>query len=149
MISRDDIVRSLTGVWLLFLDRNGAIKLFDATVDGFWKSFQAIMLIAPIYAVSVLADQQAYLMSAEPGPPFDAATYFTARGLGLALDWVTIPLLLAALAPVLGIRGGYSAYIVVRNWSTVFTIIPFAAISVLDLAGLFPGETILFPVGIA
>jgi hypothetical protein len=149
MISPAEIIRSLTAVWFLFVDRRDAIRLFDTSIDGFWKSFQAIVLVAPVYALSAIADQQAYLAILEPGTSFDQAAYFTARTLTLALDWVTIPVLLALLAPALGIRGGYSAYIVVRNWATVFTSIPFALISLLDLAGLFPGEAILFPAGIA
>jgi hypothetical protein len=148
MISRDEIVRSLTAVWLLFLDRRDAIKLFDASIEGFWKSFQAIILVAPIYAVSVVADQQAYVALLPPGA-FDAAAYYTTRIVTFVLEWVTLPILLALLAPFLGIRSGYAAYIVARNWAMVLTSIPFAALSLLDLTGLFPGEAILFPAGVA
>jgi hypothetical protein len=149
MISRADITRSLNAVWLLFLDRAGAIQLFDAGVDGFWKSFQAIVLVAPIYAFSVAADVAAYLAVAEPGSTFDATAYFISHALTLALDWVTLPVLLALLAGPLGIRGGYSVYIVARNWSSVFTIVPYAVVSLLELTGLFPGLLLLFPAGVA
>jgi hypothetical protein len=149
MINLADISRALNAVWLLFLDRAGAIQMFDTSIDGFWKSFQAILLVIPIYAVSVLADEQAYRAVAAPDASFDAATFYVSRAVTLAFDWVTMPVLLALLAPFLGVRGGYTAYIVVRNWSVVLTLIPFAAISMLELAGLLRGEAILFPAGIA
>jgi hypothetical protein len=149
MISGADIRKSLTAAWQLFLDRRGAIQMFDTSIDGFWKSFQAIILVAPIYAVTVVADEQAYEALLPTSVPFDAATFYVARALTLLLEWVTVPILLALLAPALGIRSGYTAYIVARNWGMVVTSVPFAILSLLDLSGLFPGQAILFPAGVA
>jgi hypothetical protein len=151
MITRNDIVRSLTGVWQLFLDKPGAIKLFDASVEGFWNSFQAIVIVAPIYALTVFIDEQVFLASADRATiaQFDAPAYFLSRLVTLGLDWVTLPALLALLAPYLGIRGGYSAYIVIRNWSTVFTLAPYGVVSLLEWTGAVRGAAILIPGGIA
>jgi hypothetical protein len=149
MISRSDIVRALNAVWLLFLDRPGAIKLFDAGVDGFWKSFQAIILVAPFYAFAVAADVVTYLSMAAPNTHFDAGAYFVSHGLSFALDWVTLPALLALLAAPLGIQTGYSAYIVARNWSSVFTAVAYAAVSLLEMTRLFPGLLLVVPAAVA
>jgi hypothetical protein len=121
--------------------------MFDTSVEGFWKSFQAALLVAPIYAMSVVADEQAY--AALAGALFDAPAYYIARAVTFVLEWVTIPVLLAILAPALGIRNRYSAYVIARNWATVVTSVPYALLSILDISGLFPGESIIFPAGIA
>jgi hypothetical protein len=148
MISRSDITTAMRGVWLLFLDRGPILQSFDVTIDGFWKSFQAIVLVAPIYAFTVYVDQQARV--ADPaGVAADPTAFFFSRALTVGLDWITLPILLALLAPALGVRAGYSAYIIVRNWATVFTLLPYAAVSILELLGLFTGQLILIPAGIA
>jgi hypothetical protein len=150
MISLNDIARALNGVWLLFLDRPGAIRLFDASTEGFWRSFQAIVLVAPVYAVVVLANNEAYaIYAAQNGQTHDAGAFMTARAVGLVLDWVAVPVLLAVLAPFLGIGRGYAAYIVARNWSAVLTTVPTALVALLAVSGLVDGNAILVPAGLA
>ena len=58
---------------------------------------------------------------------------------------MTLPLLLAALAKFLHIQKGYPAYVVARNWSSVLTVLPFAAIALVDLTGLVSPEILFFP----
>jgi hypothetical protein len=150
MISRVEIAQAMRGVWLLFMGRPDAVQLFDTSIDGFWESFQAILLVAPIYAFTVAADFLAYAASPDPAAPaIDPGAIFLSRGLTVAIDWITLPILLALLASSLGIRSGYMAYVVVRNWGTVFTLVPYAAVSILELSGMFPGQLILIPAGIA
>ena len=64
VITLDEIARSLQGAWLLFLDRANAMRLFDASYGGFWRSFQAVVLVAPAYELTVLADRRALLAAA-------------------------------------------------------------------------------------
>lgn len=145
MISRDEIVRSLNGAWLLFLDRPDAMRSFDTSYQGFWRSFQAIVLVAPAYALTVLADRRALLANATAEGSFNEAAFMAAKWLTLAFDWITLPLLLAALASFLGIRQGYPGYVVARNWSTVLIVVPFAAIAVVDLTGWLGAQILFVP----
>ena len=46
-LDRDEIARSLTGAWRVFLDKADAAGFFDLTVSGFWRSFRAIVLMIP------------------------------------------------------------------------------------------------------
>ncbi len=144
MISLDEIARSLQGAWLLFFDRAGAIRLFDAGYRGFWRSFQAAVLVVPAYELTVLADRRAMLAAAD-GQGFNEVAYTAARWLAFAFDWVTLPLLLAALAGFLGIRRGYPTYVVARNWTSVLAVLPFGVIALLDVAGVFSAEILFLP----
>ena len=146
MITPSEIQRSLTGAWRIFLGHPDAMRFFDTSTDGFWRSFQAIVLVAPIYAVTALADWRAMASNFLPDEGGVGAEAFVAvKMVTLALDWVALPVLLAALAGFLGIRRAYTAFIVARNWSTVLVILPFAAIALLDIAGLMNESLILFP----
>ncbi|MEX0853422.1 MAG: hypothetical protein WD036_09110 [Bauldia sp.] len=137
MITRGEIVRSLQAAWELFLDRPQAVRQFDASYGGFWRSFQAIVLIAPAYALTILDAM------AEDG--LDEPAFMAAKWLTLALDWIALPLLLAGLAGFLDIKRGYMAYIVARNWSSVLAVLPFAAISLLSLIGLIDARLLFLP----
>ena len=145
MIGRGEAERSLTGVWRLFLNKPDALRFLDASADGFWRSFRAIVLVAPLYAVTALADWRDLHAGsiADDGPTGGA--YFVAKLLTLGLDWVTLPALLGAMAGLIGIRRGYPAYVVARNWGTVLTITPFAALGVLDLLGILAPGLLFLP----
>lgn len=145
MITVLEVARALTGAWRVFVGAPDAMRHFDTSVEGFWRSFRAILLIAPIYALTSLAEFRATEALLPPGTPLDGTLFFWEQVATLALDWVTLPLLLAGLAGFLGVRATYPAFIVVRNWATVMMIIPFAAISILDAFGLLPGDVIVIP----
>ncbi len=142
-MDRAEIERSLTGAWRLFLDKPDALRFFDASADGFWRSFRAIVLVTPFYALTALADRHDILSDAIPDDDFSGSAFWAAKAVTLCLDWVTLPILLGLIAGLIGIRRGYPAYVVVRNWATVLMIIPFAAIGLLDLFGIM-GPTLLF-----
>ncbi len=144
-MDRAEIQRALTGAWRLFLGKPDALRFFDTSVDGFWRSFRAIILVAPLYGLVALADRNDMLTDANPGDDYSNAQFWAAKALTLALDWVTLPILLGVIANFIGIRRGYPALIVARNWATVLMIIPFAAIGLIDLAGIGSASALVLP----
>jgi hypothetical protein len=135
LIGRPEIERALTGAWRLFLDKPDALTFFDTGVDGFWRSFQAIVLVAPCYAVAAIADRVTYADSVKAGE-FNEAGFWAAKAVSLCADWVALPILLALIAGFIGIRRAYPAYITVRNWATVLMTLPFAAIALVQVLGV-------------
>ncbi len=144
-MDRAEIVRSLRGAWRLFLGRPDAMRFFDTSVDGFWRSFRAIILVAPLYGLTALADRYDLLTDANPTDDFTNGQFWAAKSLTLALDWVALPILLGLLADFIGIRRGYPGYVVARNWATVLMIVPFAAIALLDLSGMATTKVLVLP----
>ena len=105
MPDRDEIVRSLTGAWRLFLDRPDAMRFFDVSVDGFWRSFAAVVLILPAYALFALAERIEILDEPVVDPAFGDGSFLANKLLTLALDWITLPILLDSNFVVLHIEG--------------------------------------------
>ena len=139
MLDREEITRSLTGAWELFLDRPGAMRLFDVSIDGFWRSFAAVLLVIPSYAFAVLADRQIAAM--DPSAPVQGGGAFIAESIfGLGLDWIALPVILALLARPLGITSRYTSFVVARNWGAVLGALPFGVIGLLSVLGLVGGE---------
>ncbi|MCB1490134.1 MAG: hypothetical protein KDJ88_22075 [Bauldia sp.] len=140
MLDRDEIVRSLTGAWYLFFDRPDAMRYFDLSVEGFWRSFRAILLLLPAYVLSTLAERVITLANTPVGGEQDAAFFFLDSVVGLGLDWIALPILLALAARPLGIQRTYAAFIVARNWASVIALVPYGFIGLLVIAGIVDME---------
>ena len=138
MLERDEIARSLTGAWGLFLDRADAMRHFDVSVDGFWRSFRVVVLVLPLYVLTSLAERT--IAASTMGPAPDAAMFLLGNAVSLGLDWITLPIVLALAARPLGIERNYSAFVIARNWGSVIATIPFGAISLLLLFGMIGPE---------
>ena len=144
-MDRAEITQALTGAWRLFLGKGDALRFFDTSADGFWRSFRAIILVAPLYGLMALADRHDMLTDANPTDDFGDAAFWAAKAVTLALDWVTLPILLALIAGFIGIRRGYTAYVVARNWATVLMVVPFAVLGIFDIAGIADSSLLVVP----
>jgi hypothetical protein len=140
MLGREEVGHSLTAAWDLFLDRPGAMRNFDVSVDGFWRSFAAVLLVVPSYLLAVLAERQLAAVTDPAAPLQDGASFVIHNAIGLGLDWVALPLILALLARPLGIARRYPAFVVARNWGAAIAAVPFGIIGLLILLGIAGGE---------
>jgi hypothetical protein len=133
-LSRDEIVRSLTGAWHVFLDRQDADRYFDLSVTGFWRSFRAVVLVLPAYVLSTLTAWTTLPAEA------DENLFILAKAISLAVDWVAFPVVLALIADRLKVSTTYSAYVIVRNWGSVIATAPFGVLALLYVLGLIGQE---------
>lgn len=140
MLTREEVTRSLTAAWDLFLDRPGAMRGFDLSVEGFWRSFAAVILVVPSYALAVLAERHLSAEIDPAAPVQEGAAFLVHNAIGLGLDWVALPLILALLAGPLGIARHYPEFVVARNWGAVIAAVPFGLIGLLTVLGLVGGE---------
>jgi len=140
MLRRDEIQRSLGGAWALFLNRPEGMQALDTTVDGFFRSFGVIFLLAPLYAVSVLAEVRLLQIDGAPIDGFPYVWFFGWKFVGLAVDLVAFPVVLAALARPLGLAGRYVPFVVARNWTSPVAMSLSILPSVLFASGLIGQE---------
>ncbi len=127
-MSPSEIRRSLQGALELFRGRAEGLQCFDFSVAGFWRSFAAMLLVAPLYALEVAVDSHE---GAQAG-----AGFFALKALAYVVDWILFPVLIAALAKPLDIGRFYVPYIVAYNWSSVVIAALFAPATLLASAGL-------------
>lgn len=141
MLHRDEIVRSLTGAWRLFLDRSDAMQFFDVSADGFWRSFYAIILIFPAYALVAISERARIFADPAAAAVFNSDAFIVNKALTLGFDWITLPVVLALAAPMLRINRNYAPFVVARNWGAVLSIGLFAVAHLLFLLGIIGGGT--------
>lgn len=125
-----EVERALTGAWLLALRDPRAFEWFDLTVEGFWRSFWAALVAAPLYLFLAAHEH------AVTGWPADPLWTATVRTLSYAADWAVFPVVAFLLVRLADLGHRYVAYIVANNWATVLQLLAFAV--AVALAGFLP-----------
>ncbi|AXS42379.1 hypothetical protein D1F64_02395 [Breoghania sp. L-A4] len=126
MPSVEETRRSLAASWDLFKGRPHAMRGFDVSIEGFWRSFGVIVLLIVPYAVTVIAEQR--IIAEEVillEGTFSERAYVLAKAIGFVLDWICYPVIMALLARPLAISHRYVGYIVARNWTSAIAILPY------------------------
>lgn len=125
----------------LLLGRPGALGRFDVSLEGFWRSFAAILLVLPSFAVSLLAIWRGQLERLPPeAVDVPWVSFVAEKVVALGLDWVALPLVLGLIAGRLGVSGRYVPFIVARNWAAPVVAAIYAFPALLFSAGLIDND---------
>ena len=145
MITGLEIRAALEGSWHLLRNRPQGMAYFDQSIQGFWRSFQVIFLLLPLAVISSAAERRLILTESDAlERGFSDGSFWTSMALGLGIDWIALPVILAALAGPLGVSSRYVPFVVARNWTSLLTAVPYVAIALLYLMGLIAAGTMVF-----
>ncbi|MDX8502839.1 transporter [Mesorhizobium sp. VK4C] len=115
MLSADETYASLAGAWRLMFGKADGLRMLDLSADGFWNSFFAIVVAAPALIVGWVG------IANEIGDP-NAFAGRLSMLLRLATvdigSWVLPLVVLALVAPRVGIGGRFVHYVVASNWAS-------------------------------
>jgi hypothetical protein len=136
MIDVSAAVLGLTGALRLArLDRSG-MRYFEPTVDGFWRSFQAAVIAAPIYLLLILLRTDEHPLSADPL----RATLIEA--IGYVIEWTAFPLAAWYLARAFNCSGRYFGFVVAYNWANVIQVAVYVPVALLAATSVLPDSLI-------
>jgi hypothetical protein len=145
MPDREEILHSLIGAWRLArLDPRG-MNEFNISIDGFWRSFFAAVLVAPGYAI-LIAYRFGQVDGGGPDPAPSTLAFEGDASIGwimlvqtasYLLSWAAFPLIAAVVTWALDLGRNYVALIVAANWAAVIQIGAFLA--AILLGAVFPG----------
>ena len=127
----------LTGAWRLARLDPGGMRYFDATLDGFWRSFQAAIVAAPFYLLLLLLSTQDHPLSADP------VRAALVEVIGYVINWTAFPLAAWYMARALHCTHRYLGFIVAYNWSTVLQVLAFIPIALLSVTDLVPDDLVI------
>ena len=117
-----EVVRSVRGAFRIAMLDADAPKWFNLSIEGFWRSFLAPVMLAPFYLGIILYDAGAGAAAAGAEAAADAAEpdgLVLLRVLSFALGWIAYPLAMIPIARMLQLGGAYVPYIIMWNWSAV------------------------------
>jgi hypothetical protein len=112
----DEAIQSLYGSWLLLMRETEGYRHFNQSESGFWRSFSAILMIAPLYLYGTTVPVDLPKDAALESPSLAAALA------GLVLQWVGWPLAMVLVARFAGLQRWYARYVIAYNWSSVLVI---------------------------
>lgn len=132
MISLNELILGLYGALRLARGDAGGMRYFNDTLDGFWRSFWAAALVAPIFAALLWIRYNTYDLTVPPlrFALLEAASYATA--------WVLFPLIMFYLVQVIERESRYFAFIVAYNWSTVWQNLVYLPLAIVTELGWLP-----------
>ncbi len=127
-----EIASSLYGAWRLVRLDKSALQFFNRSVEGFWRSFFAAVIVLPAHAALIFGQFSDTEMTAGP------AGFVAIQGLTYVLGWTVFPLVMFHLAEAMQRSGEYIGYIVASNWVSVLEAAFYLAISGIAASGLLP-----------
>jgi hypothetical protein len=117
-----------------------AVTLFDNSVEGFWKSFNAAAVVAPLYLILLLVS----VLTGEVDSPL---RFIAAEAIAYVAGWVAFPLAMVYIARHLGRDDFYLRYIVAFNWFQVPQAMMMMPVSLLGAASATPNP-VIFALGV-
>lgn len=133
MFTPDEIRQAVTGTLALLRGDPAGMRHFDCSVEGFFRSFGVFVLLLAPFGLGLWAQ---FDLAGLRAAGIDPALFIAVKLAALAVAWVAYPLLVAGLAPSLGMRETYCGFVVTRNWASFVVAWPSALIDVVYLAGL-------------
>lgn len=137
MIDLPAAARGIAGAWRLArLDPNG-FRYFDLSQEGFWKSFQAAAVAAPLFVLLILLRSEEHPLSDDP------LRAIFIEAIGYVVGWTAFPLAAWYLASALQKQQRYTAYIIAYNWANVIQVAAFLPVALLSASGVLPGSFVV------
>jgi hypothetical protein len=132
MIDLRDAAIRLTGAWRLAKLDPGGFRYFDPTPEGFWQSFQAAIIAAPIYALLILLRMDEHPLSD------DLFRAVMIEGIGYVISWTAFPLAAWYVTRALNVSQRYLTYMVAYNWAVVLQVLAYLPVAILAALDIVP-----------
>ena len=132
MITTRDVVSGLYGAFrLAHLDRRG-VDYFDKSLEGFWRSFFAAVLVLPLFVIL------SALRFGEPGLTQNTYRYFSIEMTAYAMSWIAFPLAVLPVTRFFGREQNFLGFIVAYNWASVLQSVLYLPIAMLVITQTIP-----------
>jgi hypothetical protein len=145
------INRSVDAAFALVVRDKRAWDKFDLSVEGFYRSFLAIAVVAPMNIVTdIIATNVVNAERLKQGKPALSQVYGLPEALfstvTFVLQWMIFPIAMIFVLRFLGLTHRYAPLIVAHNWGTIvvylFSLVPFllyasGIVAAEDVAGLY------------
>ena len=129
---------ALTGAIRLARGDRGGMAYFDASEEGFWRSFRAGVLCYPLYLILL-----AFPIELGDPPALDPWRVTIVETIHYVISWVAFPLLMIPLVDWLGRHDRYFGFMVAYNWSQAPQTAVFAIVTLAGAAGLLSADGVL------
>jgi len=135
-----EIKSSLYGAYRIARLDAGGVAHFNISVEGFWRSFFAAVLVAPAYVLLLLVRNAALQNQVSDNGPMPTDISFTPEFITYIIGWISWPLIMLLVARLLGRTENFVPYIIVYNWANCIQVGLLLPVAVLTQGSIFPTE---------
>ena len=117
------MAKALYGAYLLAKAEKDGMSYFDKSLDGFWRSFLAAAIVAPIFFLLMT------IRFVNGGVGTTALRFTCIETIAYIIGWFFFPLVIFYLVQALGKEKQYFGFIIAYNWASVIQnsiYLPFA-----------------------
>lgn len=130
--SAREVSSALFGAWrLAHLDKSG-LTWFGSSVEDFWKSFFAAVIVAPGHILVLLLRLTQLEIAA------DLLSIVLIQTLAYAIIWLAFPLAMHHVSEAMGREHRYQLFIVAFNWIKVIQMLVLLPVAALVETGWLP-----------
>jgi hypothetical protein len=129
---------ALTGALRLARGDPRGLLCFDASEDGFWRSFRAAVLCYPFYLILL-----AFPIELGDAPDLDAWRVLAVETIHFVISWVAFPLLMLPITDWLQRSDRFYGFMVAYNWCQVPQTAAVAVVALAGGSGLLSAEGML------
>ena len=134
MISGQYVTNALYGAYRLARGDTTGLSYFDTSTAGFWRSFFAAVLIAPLVLILLVIRFSVDDIGA------GAVRFYTIEAIAYVIGWVLFPVVVFYLVQTLEKEERYVGFIVAYNWAAVLQNGVYLPFAILFQIGVIPGE---------
>ena len=116
-----------------------ALGFFDASIDGFWRSFRAALICYPLYLLLL-----AFRVKAARWEQTGIPVVLIIETIGYVISWTAFPLLILPLSRWFGRENRFLAFMVVYNWSQIPQTVLFVLVALDGATGLLMSSALQF-----
>jgi hypothetical protein len=130
-----EFVYVLRGLRRLIQFDVGGLGYFDRSIEGFWRSFRAALLLAPLYSIIIPLNLELIK------PTVGWQHIMIIEILAYIVSWLLYPLVAYEICRLIGREAEYPGYIVVYNWSKMLIVTAQLLVWLPTLLGITESET--------
>lgn len=149
MPSIAEILHYFSGVWMLMWGRSEGLSRLDISVDGFWRSFTAIIVALPVLLLASMDGVSVYTDNAGLLAPLPIPLRLA---LATVSAWILTYALIVLVARHVGLADRMVHYVVASNWATAllaWLLVPFHLINLLFALSDDAALLLILPVSLA
>mgnify|MGYP001266455134 FL=1 len=134
MINSQYVTNALYGAYRLARGDKTGLFYFDTSIAGFWRSFFAAVLIAPLFLILLI------IRFSVDDIGTGAVRFYTIEAIAYVIGWVLFPVVVFYLVQTLEKEEQYVGFIVAYNWAAVLQNSLYLPFAILFQLGMIPGE---------
>ena len=133
--SRQEIFYRVFGAWRLARFDAGGAQYFDAAPDAAWRSFFAVLLVAPAHTITLL-------LQSESGSGVEPLAAFLVFLISYSLEWTVFPVVAHQVCQMIDRQRAFFRYLTASNWSSMVTFHLLLVLTILVVGGVIPSALV-------